>query len=835
MAPASVQRSEPSPPILGINRQNLSLMLAACLMYWLLCELSIQIAASHPPYPVWLSEGFALGLWLIAPRSSRWLQLLAVFVANMASTVQAGMPSLANAVAGSAVNVVQLAASGWALENARRHFRRSGNTLQLFMALLVGPVVLINAVCAYASALVFYYRTGVDVAGAFATILISDGLGVMLVTPLIVSWADRIGRAELVESLRLKAEAAVVLGLIVAVSIGVFSLRPDPFGLVPPVFYLGIPFVLWAAIRFGLRGATLALTLHALIAFHFTLRDLGPFSAGFIPTSQSVLQLQGYLAVLIVTTLLASVLMRERRTSAINALSWRMRYEAALQASGSVVYEIRSGSQRVVWAGDTLSALGIPPEAISTTSAWTAHIHPDDRARLVGLRRKLLSGELSNIELTARLRRDADTFITVGVTAYSVAPPEVNLDLEEEEGRRIIGFVKDITEKVQEQEERKRLEAELRHAQKMEAIGQLAGGIAHDFNNILASIIGYGELAKSRASGDEALQRHLDTILRAGERGRILVSQVLTFSRKMPEQRIPLDLRDVIDEVVLLARGSNPHEILLSMGAGQHMTEGNPTELHQLFMNVVTNGVQAMPEGGVLDISLEQLDASLPIDVMHGRLDPGRYWKVRIQDEGKGIDADTRRRMFEPFFTTKVVGQGTGLGLSLALSIAKSHGGGIAVESEPGQKTTFTIYLPATADTGGKTPVALPRGHDERILLVDDETPLRELAEELLVELGYQVASFGSSIEALAAFERHPAAFDAILSDEVMPGMGGTQFASKVRDIRPDLPILIITAYGGPGFELRAQQAGVIQVLKKPYQKNELANALAGVFVRPRG
>ncbi|MBL0122801.1 MAG: MASE1 domain-containing protein [Betaproteobacteria bacterium] len=824
----------PASAFAGSNRQNLAIAIAAGVLYWLLSEASILIAARQPPFPVWLSEGFALGLWFIAPKSSRWLQLVAVFAANMLSTLQAGMPGLSNATAGSAVNVFQLAAGGWALERAQIQFQKSGNTLTLFVALLAGPVGVVNVVCAYLSALVFHYRNGIDVGGAFTTLFVSDGLGVLLMTPLLVTWADRVGRMELIDHPRLKLEAAAVFSLVAAISYWVFSMRPDPFGLVPPVFYLGIPFVLWAAIRFSLRGATLALALHALIAFYFTLRDLGPFSAGFIPSSQSVLQLQGYLAVLIITTLLASVLMRERRTASKNALSWRMRYEAALQVSANVVYEIRSNSQRVVWAGDTMAALGIPHEAISTTSAWTAHIHPDDRAMMIGLRKKLLSGVLPNVELNCRLRREDDTYITVGITAYGANAPDVNFDLGEAEGRRIIGFVKDITEKVRAQEERQRLESELRHAQKMEAIGQLAGGIAHDFNNILASIIGYAELAKSRATGDETLQRQLATVLRAGERGRILVSQVLTFSRKSPEQRIGLNLDDVIDEVVQLARGSNPHEIrFAATPPGKHMVAGNPTELHQLFMNIVTNGMQAMPEGGVLDISIEPADISSPIDAILGRLEPGKYLQVRVHDEGAGINPEIQQRMFEPFFTTKAVGQGTGLGLSLALSIAKSHCGAIAVESIPGKGATFTIYLPVFESASIPHEIELPRGHDERILLVDDETPLRALAEELLVDLGYQVASFGESTEALAAIERNPAAFDAILSDEVMPGLTGTQLAARVREIRPDLPIVIITGYGGPGFELRAQQAGVIRVMRKPYRKDELARALASVFIRP--
>jgi CheY-like chemotaxis protein len=220
---------------------------------------------------------------------------------------------------------------------------------------------------------------------------------------------------------------------------------------------------------------------------------------------------------------------------------------------------------------------------------------------------------------------------------------------------------------------------------------------------------------------------------------------------------------------------------------------------------------------------------------MQQQLPAGHYLKVRVTDHGVGIDEATRQRMFEPFFTTKPAGRGTGLGLSLAMSVAKAHGGGIDVESSVGAGTTFTVYLPAVTGDSAEPVVAsdgLPRGRDEQILLVDDEPALRELAEELLVELGYQVASFNTSAEALAAFEGAPDRFAAIVSDEVMPGLTGTQLAGRVHALRPALPIIIITGYGGAGFEIRAQHAGVMTVLKKPYQKDELAHALSSALMR---
>jgi CheY-like chemotaxis protein len=207
---------------------------------------------------------------------------------------------------------------------------------------------------------------------------------------------------------------------------------------------------------------------------------------------------------------------------------------------------------------------------------------------------------------------------------------------------------------------------------------------------------------------------------------------------------------------------------------------------------------------------------------------------IVVRDHGTGVDAATRERMFEPFFTTKPAGQGTGLGLSLAMSIAKAHGGGIDLESEVGEGCKFSVYLPAVGEDDRQllTLEDLPRGNEECILLVDDEAPLRNLAAEMLASLGYQSASYATSEEAFAAFERQPDRFDAVLSDEVMPNLSGTQLAARIHAIAPHIPVVIITGYGGPGFELRAQNAGVVQVLKKPYEKRLLAMTLADVLAR---
>ncbi len=789
---------------------------------------------------VWPADGLAIGV-LMRVGYRQWPAYGAmILVANALGGYLSGFPFTFNIF--STMNLLQPVLAAWMM---RRYFNLPQRIDTVQGVLLFTLVALAaTALAAIMGAFDEKLSAGQPFWLQFEALFISDSLGIIIVAPLILAWS-REGRRHLRATLVAREiEAAVVFtGLVIATHF-VFSVLPDSRGWVPQWQHLTIPFLLWPALRFGLRGSTLAIAIYGLMTLWYTAHGNGPFAATPDGSQATVLALQVYVGLIGVMILLGAALMTERRTVFAESESWRRRFQSAIDASGNLVFEIHADTGHIDWAGDTEKILGLPVQELHTTRHWTSRVHPDDRERLLGIRRRLASGEVTSLALEYRVRRGDETYILVGVKAYSVEAPMSDLSLAHARGRRIIGFVEDITEIRHAEEERMRLEAELRQAQKMEAIGQLAGGIAHDFNNILASILGYGEMARERAASgkepDPALVRQLGTILKAGERGRDLVSQILTFSRKNPQQTQVLNLDEVLDEVVMLIRGSNPHEIRYEM---QAMTEppficGNATELHQLFMNLSVNGLQAMPGKGLLEIDAARAQLSSPLTVMQQQLPAGTYLRVRVTDHGTGIDDATRLRMFEPFFTTKLAGRGTGLGLSLAMSVAKAHGGGIDVESTLGSGTTFTVYLPAVGRVdaiGNENPDVtdeLPRGRHEHILLVDDEIALRELGEEILVELGYQVASFSSSAEALAAFERAPDRYAAIVSDEVMPGLTGTQLAGQVHAKKPTLPIIIITGYGGAGFELRAQQAGVMTVLKKPYQKHELAHALAKALLR---
>jgi PAS domain S-box-containing protein len=557
----------------------------------------------------------------------------------------------------------------------------------------------------------------------------------------------------------------------------------------------------------------------------------GVFSIGGMPEVRALLHLQGYLATVVITTLFAAALHVERQEAGRETEAWRDRHEAVIRASGNLLYELDPVGGQVLWDGDTQGVLGTAPESLATINKWLERVHPDDRIRVRGFRNMMMEGEVPHMALEYRFRRDDGEYTTVGVNAYrigtlaGVAGPTP----------RVIGFVKDVSEKVRAEEERLRLAAQLRQAEKMQAVGHLAGGIAHDFNNILGAILGYGELAQRKAEGDQ--RRYLDTIMSAGNRAKSLVTQILSYSRAEGAERVPVIVAPIGQEVVDLMRGSSPEtiEVVFNVeGAEEATVLGDPTRVHQLLMNLCTNAVQAMGEGGRLELTVAAQTLAEPREVRTGEIPAGEYVRVTVKDSGHGISPEVIDRIFEPFFTTKPAGRGTGLGLALVHSVVTEHHGYIEVESELGRGTSFNVWMPQVqpeeyADEGLEE---LTLGQGQVILAVDDELDVLHALEEMLASLGYEPVGFNSSREALEAVRENPRRFDAVVSDEVMPEMTGTQLSLELRKLNPTLPIVIASGYGGAGFETRALSAGVNRVLKKPYRMSDIGESLAAFFVQ---
>lgn len=375
----------------------------------------------------------------------------------------------------------------------------------------------------------------------------------------------------------------------------------------------------------------------------------------------------------------------------------------------------------------------------------------------------------------------------------------------------------------------KKLEKDLRQSQKMEAIGTLAGGIAHDFNNILTAIMGYTDLAQRKVAPDESIGRDLVRVQEASIRAKDLVKQILVFSRQGELERKPVQLSPVIEDVLKLLRSSLPTTIeirhLRTSSSKGCTVLANQTQLHQVLMNLGTNAAHAMrAHGGVLSVSLSDITAEAALIALYPDLSPGPYVHLRVSDTGHGMEASVKERIFDPYFTTKSMGEGTGIGLAVVQGIVKSHGGAISVYSEPGQGTTFHVFLPTIVDelvndTHADEPCY---GGTERILFVDDERALAELGQELLGCLGYDVSVTSSSVEALEIFRSTPRAFDLIITDLTMPVMTGKDLAREMLAVRVDIPIILCTGFSDIINEQQAKEMGIKSFVMKPYSIDTL-------------
>jgi nitrogen-specific signal transduction histidine kinase len=393
-------------------------------------------------------------------------------------------------------------------------------------------------------------------------------------------------------------------------------------------------------------------------------------------------------------------------------------------------------------------------------------------------------------------------------------------------------LVEDITE-------RKLLEAQLRQAQKMEAVGRLAGGIAHDFNNLLTAITGYADLALSDLREGDPMRQDMEEILRAAHRAAELTRQLLAFSRQQVLAPRVLDLNEVVQSVDKMLRRlvGEDVELLSVLAPGLGHVKADPGQLEQVIVNLAVNARDAMPTGGKLTI--ETADAELAETRVRdlAAVPAGRYVMLAITDSGTGMDEETKARIFEPFFTTKEQGKGTGLGLATVYGIVKQSGGFIWLYSEPGHGTTFKIYLPrvegaADALAPPVGTVEVPRG-TETVLIVEDEEAVRALAKTALTRKGYRVLEAANGGEALLRCESEQAPIHLLVTDVVMPGLGGADLAQRLAPLRPDMKVLFISGYA----DRAAARHGTIQpgaaYLEKPFSLEALARKVREVLDRP--
>jgi len=382
------------------------------------------------------------------------------------------------------------------------------------------------------------------------------------------------------------------------------------------------------------------------------------------------------------------------------------------------------------------------------------------------------------------------------------------------------------------EERRREIEEQLRHAQKMEAVGRLAGGVAHDFNNMLTVVQTYACMLEASIDASDVRHQDASEIRRASERATALTRQLLTLSRHSVVAPKAVDLDDLVAGFLPMLRRLVGENVGIVAGRGDTPPVlADPGQLEQILMNLAVNARDAMPDGGHMTIETQVVEIDAETAALRG-LAPGPYVELAVTDTGSGIDAEVQKRMFDPFFTTKGVGEGTGLGLSLVHGIVTDLGGAIDVATTA-QGTRFEIWLPTAgeaAEPAIETVRELPRGGGQTVMIVDDERVLVALAEEMLAELGYEPVGFDSSSTAVQAFRAEPQRFDLILTDEAMPDLIGTELAREIRRLQPTVPVILMSGYGGAQLTERAASIGVREVLRKPLRRSDLAESLARVL-----
>ncbi len=404
-----------------------------------------------------------------------------------------------------------------------------------------------------------------------------------------------------------------------------------------------------------------------------------------------------------------------------------------------------------------------------------------------------------------------------------------------DEGGDVIGIVvnfTDISHIMEAEEEKAQLRSQLRQSQKMEAIGTLAGGIAHDFNNILSPIIGYAEMTELSLPAESVETRNMEGILKAARRARNLVRQILTLSQYHQAELRPVHVQVVVKEALALLRSTLPMTITMieAFHAEGRMVYSDPTQIHQIIMNLCTNAYHAMEEGtrGTLEVVLDSISSEEAMPSSVGA-STGSWLRIKVRDTGVGMDDALLERIFDPYFTTKGEGKGTGLGLSVVHGIVRDSGGTITVESEPGVGTTFTLLFPETAAVACDRPLEVverpPMGW-ETILVVDDEESMVDLLTQMVSRAGYRVTASVDSREALSFYRADPHGFDLVLSDMTMPEMTGFDLAREIKAINPETPVILSTGYNDRALREKAEKIGVKTFLMKPVAMRTLLTAV---------
>jgi PAS domain S-box-containing protein len=540
-------------------------------------------------------------------------------------------------------------------------------------------------------------------------------------------------------------------------------------------------------------------------------------------TNTPVLDAAGAVAYLVSTGLDVTEERRSRRE--LEATEQKLR--GILDSIDDFVWSQRADTREMIFVSPSFERVyGIPADALlRNTRVWLETVHPDDRERVESFVPRLEATGRAAMEY--RIVRPDGSVRWVHDKAWAVRDASGRLE-------RFDGIARDITDQ-------KSLEEQLRQSQKLEAVGLLAGGIAHDFNNLLTAIGGYAELLAARLTADRENRASAEAISRAAERAASLTRQLLAFGRKQVLQPKVFNPNRLIAEMEPLIRRLIGEDIDLSVEAAEDLGDvhADPGQLEQVLMNLVVNARDAMPRGGGLVIRTGnvEVDGGVPRD--DRGLTEGSYVAVTVADSGEGMDDAVRSRVFEPFFTTKPMGKGSGLGLSTAYGIVRQSGGHIELRSTKGDGTTFRVLLPRYAGRrSAEPPAAAPRSFpvaSETVLVVEDEPSVLDLAREFLEMEGYRVLAAGNGVEALGLLRRHRRDIAVLVTDVVMPQLGGLELVEAIAPEAPDLPVVFMSGYAEAVVRLEGALANGAAFVQKPFTSAVLCQAVREALTRVQG
>ena len=672
------------------------------------------------------------------------------------------------------------------------------STLRAVYVLMIGVVGVSNALTSFGGAAVLNVGFGMGYWHGWVVWWVGDGLGMLIVAPVILTIAGAVRRADPRRTAEI-VEGGLLLAVVAAVS--VFALGTVPAWAVHPGPYLLFPVLLWAGLRFGLMGASLATLIVACVAIWNAAQGAGPFAIAKSGAGPAIAEAYAFLAIASASSLIAAAALTERQDAIGQLRESREQYRNVVETATDPIITIDSRNR------------------IRFANSATERVFGFSRGELLGRDLSLLIPGAKD----KGLRRDGREI-----------PLEVSYGRVTEPGAELTVILRDISEQRAAEHALQTLEEQYRQSQKMEAIGQLAGGIAHDFNNLLTIVQVNCELLLEQLPKHSELRPELVQVQTAAQRAASLTRQLLAFSRRQVLEPRVMSLADSLGVLEpMLKRLLGEHvAVRLSIPPDVGPVLADPGQVEQVIMNLALNARDAMPAGGFLTIELGEST----LDEAEARavdVPPGRYARLAVTDTGVGMDEETAARVFEPFFTTKPMGRGTGLGLSTVHGIVKQSGGGIRVRSQPGAGTTFEVFLPRidapvdrTRHRAETIEIELRR---ELVLVVEDEEDVGRLARRILERHGYRVLLAGSPAQALDIAARE-LALDALLTDVVLPGMSGRALAERLLQTHPRLRVLYMSGYTDDALSEHGVLTAGTAFIEKPFSADALVAKLREVI-----